>query len=83
MITASEARTQALKGDPERMLIIAETKIKDAAANKQRSCLIKYSKHLYGMQDISNLCRNLGVYGYLCLPKFTCEGNNFELEVRW
>jgi len=30
MITASEARTQVLNGDPERMLIIAETKIKDA-----------------------------------------------------
>lgn len=83
MITASEARTQVLKGDPERMLIIAETKIKDAISNKQSSCLIKYSKHLYGTQDISNLCRNLGGYGYLCWPKFHCEGNNFELEVRW
>lgn len=83
MITASEARAQSLKGDPERMLIIAETKIKEAVANKQNSCFIKYSKHLYGMQDVSNLCRSLGGYGYLCLPSFLCEGDNFELEVRW
>ena len=83
MITASEARVQSLKGDPERMLIIAETKIKDAIANKQGSCFIEYSKHLYGDLDVRCLCDNLKKHGYFCMPHIFHEGNNHKLEVRW
>lgn len=85
MFTASEARRSSLKGDPQRMLIIAETKIKEAATNKETRCTIKFSKHLYGDQDVSLLCSTLFQYGYRYMNKslFESESSNHEIEIWW
>lgn len=85
MFTASEARKTSLKGDPQRMLIIAETGIKEAATNKETRCTIKFSKHLYGDQDVRMLILTLHQNGYHCLEKslFGVESNNHEIEIRW
>ncbi|GEM_PF-4637193 len=83
MITAQEALQQSLTGDPQRMLLIAESKIKEAVSKKQSSCTIEYSRYLYSDLDIRVLYRTLQGLGYFCYPEFMCSGNNHKLEVRW
>lgn len=83
MLSAKDALRQTLKGDPDRMVLIAEASIKEAIKNHNTRCLIKFSKHLYGDADIRVLIEKLKSEGYFCLPLIFNEGNSHELEVRW
>lgn len=84
MITAKEALEQSLKGDPERALIIAETKIKEAVKEKLQTTTIRISKHLYGWAEIRLVMDRLSSNGFFCIPDFRePDSNNHIFEVRW
>lgn len=83
MLNAKEALKLSLKGDPERMVLIAETKIKEAIKNHNEKCLLKFSKHLYGDTDIRLLTDTLRGSGYFCMPLILKKGDYHELEVGW
>lgn len=84
MITAKEAFKQSLKGDPERALIIAETKIKEAVKEKLQSTTISISKHLYGWAEIRLVMDHLTSNGFFCIPDLcNPKSNNHTFEVRW
>ena len=83
MLNAKEALRQTLKGDPDRMVLIAEASIKEAIKNHNARCLIKFSKHLYGDADIRVLIKTLTKNGYFCMPLIFKDGNSHELEVGW
>ncbi len=84
MITAKEALKHSLKGDPERALIIAETKIKEAVKEKLQTTTISISKHLYGWAEIRIVIDHLSSRGFFCIPDFRdSDSNNHTFEVRW
>lgn len=84
MLSADQALRLSLLGDPERMLIRANAVISEAAKNKNTSCVLKFSKHLYGHSDVRVLIGALGKKGYCCLVYSSpAEQSNHEIEVRW
>ncbi|MFW1768244.1 hypothetical protein [Acinetobacter baumannii] len=84
MISSSEALELSFKGDPERALIIADTKIREAAKQSLQQTKLIFSKHLYGFPEMRILMRKLQSKGYFCMINLLdSNSNNHEIEVRW
>lgn len=84
MITASQALKQSMKGDPERALIIADTKIRQAAKESLQQTKLVFSKHLYGFPEMRILMKRLQSEGYFCkVNLLDSQSPNHEIEVRW
>lgn len=82
MISAKEALSESTNPtDLQRMLMIADQKVKQAIAEKASLCCILFSKHLYSDIDIRNFCSAASKLGYLTLIEK--GGNSYCLELRW
>ena len=82
MISAQEALTKSTSPtDLQRMLLIADQKVKQAIAEKASSCCVLYPKHLYSEIDIRNFCSAASKLGYLI--RIETGGNSYCLELRW
>ena len=84
MLTASEALRLGTKDlDLDRMLKIAESKVKEAVANKSNRCRILFSKHTYSELDIRNFKNKVRGLGYLVLPSDNVLSDNYSIELKW
>lgn len=82
MISAQEALIKCTDPtDLQRMLLIADKKVKEAIDEKASSCCILYPKHLYSDIDIRNFCSAASKLGYLTLIEH--GGNSYCIELRW
>lgn len=84
MLTANEALKLGTKDiDLDRMLKIADSKVKEAVANKSDRCCILFSKHTYSDLDIRNFKNKVSGLGYLVLPSDNVVSANYSIELKW
>jgi len=84
MLTANEALKLGTKDiDLDRMLKIADSKVKEAVANKSDRCCILFSKHTYSDLDIRNFKNKVSGLGYLVLASDNVVSANYSIELKW
>ena len=85
MITAKEAQQLSNKGDPERALIIIDSKIREAAKSENTHTRVEFSKHLYSYWVLEKVRDELEELGYNCPPISVPygEGLNYTIVVQW
>ena len=82
MINAKEALNSCTKAqDLDRMLLIADKKVKEAIAEKLGRCCVLFPKHIYSELDIRNFCSAVSNLGYLVFLE--TGGNSYCLELKW
>lgn len=84
MLTANEALQLGTKDlDLDRMLKIAESKVKEAVAGKKNSCCILFSKQIYSIYDFRNFKNEVIKLGYRTFSSGNDEGNSYCIELSW
>ena len=67
----------------DRMLKIADQKVKEAVAEKKGNCVILFSFQIYSKIDIRNFKIEVDKLGYRVLDAGHEGGNSFCLELSW
>ncbi len=84
MLSAKEALELGTNNlDLDRMLKIAESKVKEAVGNKSDRCCILFSKHAYSELDIRNFRNKVSGLGYLVIPSEINASGNYVIELKW
>lgn len=84
MLSAIEAlKLGTTNLDLDRMLEIADKKVKEAVAEKKESCVILFSKQLYSKLDIRNFKIEVNKLGYRVFDAGLNGGNSYCLELGW
>lgn len=82
MISAQEALSKCTDPtDLQRMLLIADKKVKQAIDEKASSCCILFPKHLYKEVDIRNFRKEISKKGYIYSEEDA--NNSYCLLLRW
>ena len=82
MLTASEAlRLGTANLDLDRMLKIAEAKVKEAIKEKKDSCCILFPKHIYSNVDLRNFKNKASELGYRWFDTSDDQGNSYCIEM--
>ena len=86
MINAQQAVGGVVKPiEIDRMLIIADQKVKQAILNKQSSCVILFSKDIYSdlhLREFSRKVSSLGYFYYIPFCQDSQSRSNI-VELRW
>lgn len=84
MLTASEAlRFGTANLDLDRMLKIAEAKVKEAIKEKKDSCCILFPKHIYSNVDLRSFKNKASELGYRWFDTSDDQGNSYCIEMQW
>lgn len=84
MLTANEALRLGTKNlDLDRMLKIADSKVKEAVSDNKDSCCILFSKQIYSIYDFRNFKIEVGKLGYRVFSAGNDEGNSYCIELSW
>lgn len=82
MISAVEAlKLGTTNLDLDRMLKIADQKVKAAVAEKNDTCCILFPKHIYSKFDIRNFKAEVNKLGYRASSEG--GGNSYCIELSW
>lgn len=69
--------------DLDRMLKIAEAKVKEAVKEKRESCCILFPKQVYSKLDFRNFKNEASKLGYLWFDAGNDQGNSYCIELSW
>lgn len=86
MITAKQALDMVAKPiEIDRMLIIADQKVKEAISNGQTSCVILFRKEFYSDAHLREFSIKVRSLGYLYFPEMNgnSESRSNAVELRW
>lgn len=86
MINAQQAIAEVVATlELDRMLIIADKKVKEAISNKQSSCVILFSKDLYSDLHLREFSKKVRSLGYFCFCPFDQDSHSRSniVELRW
>lgn len=84
MLTAREAlRLCTANLDLDRMLKIAEVKVKEAVKEKRESCYILFPKQIYSKVDFRNFKNEASKLGYRWFDMGNDQGNSYCIELQW
>ena len=84
MLTASEALRLGTENlDLDRMLKIAEAKVKEAIKEKRDSCCILFPKHIYSNVDLRIFKNEASELGYRWFDTSDDQGNSYCIEMSW